>query len=102
MLTINRRRWRAVALLVVLGALRLPVAAEAADDPVLMGAGDIGDCTTTRDTATGDIIRAHPEATVFTAGDNAYDSGTAAEFANCYAPVWGSFKDRTRPALGNH
>jgi hypothetical protein len=39
---------------------------------------------------------------VFTAGDNAYHSGTAAEYANCYNPVWGDVKGRTRPVPGNH
>ena len=28
--------------------------------------------------------------TVFTLGDNAYQDGTAAEFANCYDPTWGA------------
>jgi hypothetical protein len=32
----------------------------------------------------------------------AYPSGSAADFANCYVPAWGSFKSRTRPAIGNH
>jgi len=39
---------------------------------------------------------------VFTLGDNAYESGTAAEFADCYDPAWGRHRARTRPALGNH
>jgi hypothetical protein len=33
---------------------------------------------------------------------NAYDSGTAGEFADCYGPSWGAYKARTRPAPGNH
>ncbi len=40
--------------------------------------------------------------TVFTAGDNAYPSGTTANFADCYEPTWGRHKARTRPAPGNH
>ena len=40
--------------------------------------------------------------TVFALGDNAYDNGTAAEYANCYQPTWGAVKDRTRPVVGNH
>jgi len=39
---------------------------------------------------------------VFTAGDNAYDDGTASQFADCYGPSWGRHKARTRPAAGNH
>ena len=43
-----------------------------------------------------------PYATVFTLGDNAYPNGSAADFANCYDPTWGRFKDRTTPAVGGH
>jgi hypothetical protein len=40
--------------------------------------------------------------TVFAAGDNVYEDGTAAEFTNCYNPSWGRHKARTYPAVGNH
>jgi hypothetical protein len=40
--------------------------------------------------------------TVYTLGDNVYETGTAAEFTNCYNPSWGRFKDRTHPTVGNH
>jgi hypothetical protein len=39
---------------------------------------------------------------VFTAGDNAYENGSASDFADCYDPTWGRHKARTRPAAGNH
>jgi PKD repeat protein len=68
---------------------------------VLVGAGDIADCSVTQDTATGALVSATP-GTVFTLGDNVYLNGTAAEYASCYDPVWGSFKSRTRPVAGNH
>jgi hypothetical protein len=35
-------------------------------------------------------------------GDNAYERGTAEEYANCYRPELGRHKARTRPAPGNH
>jgi hypothetical protein len=70
-------------------------------DPVLVGAGDIASCASTDDSATAAIISQIP-GTVFTAGDNAYLNGTAQEFQDCYGPTWGAFKDRTRPAVGNH
>ena len=69
--------------------------------PVLVGAGDIASCTSSGDSATAALIDRIP-GTVFAAGDTAYQSGTAAEFANCYRPTWGSFKWRTRPVPGNH
>jgi hypothetical protein len=70
-------------------------------DAVLVGAGDIADCGLTDDTATAALVE-RVEGTVFTAGDNAYESGTANQFRGCYDPTWGRFRDRTRPAAGNH
>jgi hypothetical protein len=66
-----------------------------------IGAGDTAGCSWTQDTATGDLVRAHPGATVWTAGDNAYPSGTLTSFKDCYGPAWGSFKARTKPTPGN-
>ena len=43
-----------------------------------------------------------PSAVVLTLGDHTYPRGTATEFADCYGPTWGRFKDRTWPAPGNH
>jgi len=70
--------------------------------PTLVGAGDIANCNTVEDSATGDLIRAMPDATVFALGDNAYASGTPEDYNNCYDPTWGTFKDRTKPVPGNH
>jgi hypothetical protein len=69
--------------------------------PVLVGAGDIASCSSSDDAATAALLDSIP-GTVFTAGDNAYDSGTASEFANCYDPTWGRHKARTMPTVGNH
>ncbi|MGH2922047.1 MAG: LamG-like jellyroll fold domain-containing protein, partial [Gaiellaceae bacterium] len=72
-------------------------------DPVLIGAGDIASCDEfAGDDQTAALLDLFPSATVFTAGDNVYISGTAAEFANCYEPSWGRAKSRTRPSPGNH
>ena len=38
---------------------------------------------------------------VFTAGDNAYPDGAAADFA-CYDQSWGQFNSRVLPVPGNH
>jgi calcineurin-like phosphoesterase family protein len=69
---------------------------------VFAGAGDIAQC--------GALDPAHATArlmelvggTVFALGDNAYFSGTADEYRNCYDPTWGRFKSFTRPVPGNH
>jgi fibronectin type 3 domain-containing protein len=70
-------------------------------DPVLIGAGDIAG-SWTQDSDTAALIQANPGAAVFTLGDNAYNAGAANEFFPYYDQTWGTFKDRTRPAAGNH
>ena len=65
---------------------------------VLVGAGDIADCSAEPTARLLDNI----PGTVFTAGDNAYSNGSASDFANCYDPSWGRHKTRTRPSPGNH
>jgi hypothetical protein len=69
---------------------------------VFVGAGDIAGCKDLAGAqATAKLLEKIP-GTVFAAGDLAYESGSAAEFKNCYGTTWGKFKDRTKPALGNH
>jgi hypothetical protein len=69
---------------------------------VLVGAGDIAGCKAIDGAkATAKLLEQIP-GTVFAAGDLAYERGSAEEFQNCYGTTWGRFKDRTRPALGNH
>ncbi|HEY3004964.1 MAG TPA: pre-peptidase C-terminal domain-containing protein, partial [Kribbellaceae bacterium] len=63
------------------------------------GAGDIcgSACNQTRAVLDG----INPDA-VYTAGDNAYDSGTLSEYTNNYDPEWGAYKSITHPTPGNH
>jgi hypothetical protein len=68
---------------------------------VLVGAGDIAECGSTGAVATALLLDAIP-GTVFTLGDNAYPSGTDANYADCYHPTWGRHKARTKPSAGNH
>jgi hypothetical protein len=71
-------------------------------DPVLVGAGDIASCDDLAGAeATAKLIDKIP-GTVFAVGDLAYPDGSDQQFAKCYAPTWGRFRDRTRPAPGNH
>jgi hypothetical protein len=119
-------RWRLVALaLLVLGCkppVQLtppPAAAPAAEvalsgASVLIGAGDIAVCGSPGDEATAVLVDsvlradsvAHVHDEVFTAGDNAYPSGSTQDFANCFAPSWGDstklIMRNIRPAVGNH
>ncbi len=72
-------------------------------EAVFIGAGDIAGCSADyKDKVTAAILARYPTATIYTLGDNAYNDGTPANYTNCYAPGWGQFKDRTRPAPGNH
>jgi hypothetical protein len=86
---------------------RLEVAAHPPDgvaaqttDPVLVGAGDISNCSRTQDESTGQLLDGIA-GTVFTLGDNAYPDGTLDQFNTCYEPAWGRHQERTRPSA-NH
>jgi hypothetical protein len=89
-----------------------------APEPALLGpsvtlyaAGDIAECrtsaiNTTMAARTADEIAAalatDNTARVLTLGDNAYPNGSATDYAACYDPTWGRFKQRTLPSPGNH
>ena len=90
----------------VVGALVL--AASAALPPpaagavvALVGAGDIARCSARGDEATARLL-GQIGGTIFTTGDNAYPSGSAQNYAECYEPSWGQYLTRTRPSPGNH
>ena len=96
----------------------------------LVGAGDTANCTHNNDEATAKLLGSSlrsltsdgtlpplSQARVIALGDNAYPSGTRAQFANCYdnyrltddsrydssRPAWwGQYKNRTMPILGSH
>ncbi len=70
-------------------------------DPVLVGAGDIGDCARPQRFATGRIITGI-DGQVFTAGDNVQTSGAIENYADCLHPAWGGLRSRIRPVPGNH
>lgn len=78
----------------------------AATPAVLLAAGDIAYCpvdaASSSAVATAAVLRRVPGVPVLTLGDNAYVSGTAAEFASCFAPTWGVELPRMRPSPGNH
>lgn len=71
-------------------------------DAMFVGAGDIAQCDSeSRPDLTAALLDRMP-GTVFTAGDNAYPHGAAADFTTCYQPTWGRHLTRTRPVPGNH
>ena len=87
----------------------LAVAACSSDGPTgdlgqretLIAVGDIASCVSQGDEATSALVDGI-QGTIILAGDIAYESGTAKEFAECYDPSWGRHRPRTRPAPGNH
>ena len=67
----------------------------------LVAAGDIAACTSQGDEATAALLDQLP-GVVVTLGDNAYEGGTAEDFAQCFEPSWGRHRDRMIPVIGNH
>src|SRR5207237_9659829 len=70
-------------------------------DAGIVAAANIAACGQGGREATAQLLD-RIEGTVCTLGDNAYDSGTAQQFRDCYGPTWGRHKARTRPSPGNH
>ena len=71
------------------------------DREILIAVGDIASCASQGDEATAALVDGI-QGTIIIAGDIAYESATAEEFADCYDPSWGRHRSRTRPAPGNH
>jgi hypothetical protein len=94
-----------LSLLFLLGAFLLSVAFRASPQsspPVLVGAGDIADCTNIGGAqATAALLDSIP-GTVFTLGDNGYPDGSDFNFSHCYDITWGRHRYRTLPTIGNH
>lgn len=68
----------------------------------MVGAGDIASCKTPAGAeATAKLIEGIP-GVVFALGDLAYEAGSPDNFEYCYHPTWGRFRQRTKPAIGNH
>ncbi|HYU80567.1 MAG TPA: metallophosphoesterase [Vicinamibacterales bacterium] len=78
-----------------------PEAPRGGGTAVLIGAGDIGLCGSQGAIATGRLIE-NTLGEVFLAGDIGYSQGSAANFRECFEPVWGHARGRWRPVPGNH
>ena len=70
-------------------------------DAILLAVGDIAYCDATADELVGELAARLP-GTIALLGDNAYQHGSAADYANCFDPTWGGLRDRLRPVPGNH
>lgn len=67
----------------------------------VLAVGDIATCAGTDDEAVAEVVAALP-GDVLLLGDIVYPDGTAEQFARCFEPAWGRFRERLRPAPGNH
>lgn len=103
---------RHIARVLVTVALALPIVAapralvarpilQATDSVVIVAAGDIANCYNEEAHYTAYLVETIG-GTVLPLGDLAYEVGSLNEFNACYGPTWGRFKERTRPAPGNH
>jgi len=74
--------------------------------PTVVVAADIGQCfgapAASSAAARTAALVTDQDAFVLTAGDNTYDYGTPEEYANCFHPTWGAFRNRIFPTIGNH
>jgi hypothetical protein len=78
------------------------ITAEAVSPAVILATGDIAGCMQAfRDETTAAMLADMP-GTILALGDVVYENATRWQFRNCYAPTWGRFLSRTRPAPGNH
>jgi len=93
----------ALALLVFPNARAQPPqsAATRGATAVLVGAGDIADCSDLSGAEAAAKLLDQIPGTVMAVGDLAYPNGTKENF-ECYDKTWGRSKSRTRPSPGNH
>lgn len=86
---------------------------QGASTKYLIVAGDIAQCTLdvvdpllparkTAELVKTLLTKYGDQAQVLTLGDNVYQTGTPAEYANCYQPTWGQFLSRAWATPGNH
>jgi hypothetical protein len=68
---------------------------------ILYAVGDIASCDSHGDEQTAALLSAR-RGPIAVLGDIAYESGSAADFTDCFMPSWGALVPRIHAALGNH
>lgn len=71
------------------------------DSVIILAAGDIASCGSEGDELTAALLDTL-SGIVLAMGDNAYRSGSGAEYRDCYQETWGRHLQRTWAAPGNH
>jgi acid phosphatase type 7 len=72
----------------------------AEDEAVLLAAGNVGDCESDADEATGRLLDGL-DGEILALGDLAYPDGSLDAYERCFLPAWGHLLDRTRGVAGN-
>ena len=70
------------------------------DINVLVGAGNIADCSTSDSDITANILNDTP-GTIFTTGNNVLGRAALIDYIKCFGQTWGKYIDRIRPSLGS-
>lgn len=78
-----------------------PPIVEGPSTRTFLAVGDIGMCDSPGTEAAARLA-AGLEGTLLLAGDIAYPHGSAQDFARCFDPFWGRFRDRWFAVPGNH
>lgn len=80
-----------------------PSVATASETPdvYLFAVGDVASCDTRADDKIAAFLKDR-SAPIALLGDTVYDSGTEAEYRDCFDPIFGTMRDRIYPAVGNH
>jgi acid phosphatase type 7 len=109
---VSIRGWLAVTVVLAAGCAGTPRAGDSSapttatestgqQSTTLLAAGDVAGCDSGGDEQTAALLDTLPGA-VLMLGDTVYEDGSAGQFAVCYVPSWGRFRDRTYPVPGNH
>ncbi len=73
-----------------------------AGDNVVWAMGDIAECDgRANDDAVANLLKG-TQGPILLLGDLAYQTGSVAEFRDCFDPAWGPVRSRWRPVPGNH
>ncbi len=78
-----------------------PIPPGGGETVVFSGAGDIAVCGSASDDSTAALLDSI-QGVIWTAGDNAYPSGSQRDFRQCFDASWGRHRHRIRPVPGNH
>jgi len=99
-LVVNDGKISSTASTVAIAATIAPVSVLAVGDIAQCGSQPAADSAAAKTAAI--VAQQSSDTPLLLLGDLVYDSGTLAEYLNCYEPTYGKFMARSFPAPGNH